>query len=281
MTCRALPARRPGVYALAHDAGFRARDCVCALGVRSPIIEGQFARPQISVMLAGVFHARSSAGDGLVGAGALLLGNAAGVYEFRHVDNGGDRSIDFDYEPALLEEVALALALPGPPRFRTAAVPASPAAADAVVLAEHALRTGDAEIVREAALAVAMVAVMAERGAGPAPPPSLAQARRVARVLRYIEAHSAEDCSLEVLAADAGLGRCHLLRVFRAMTGQTPRQHVIATRLRAAAAALRASRAPITRIAIEAGFGDISHFTTSFTLAFGASPRRYRQRALS
>jgi AraC family transcriptional regulator len=122
-----------------------------------------------------------------------------------------------------------------------------------------------------------MLAMTAERGTPPAPP-AFAQARRVARAVRYIEAHSTNDCSLEALAAEARLSRYHFLRVFRAMTGQTPRQHVIATRLRAAAIALRTSRTSITEIALAAGFGDLSHFTKSFSIAFGASPRAYRAR---
>jgi AraC family transcriptional regulator len=277
MTSR-LPARSSGIHALAADTGFAARDCVCRYGVRSPVFGGQFRRAQISVILGGTFHARSSAGALLASPGALLLGNASGAYEFRHVDDGGDRSVIFDYAPVVLDEIARSLELRDAPQFRAAAIPASPAALDAVVLAERALCTGDREELREAALAVAMIALAAERDLTAKPPP-LAQARRVARALRYIEAHSADDCSLEVLAAEARLSRCHFLRVFRAMTGQTPRQHVIATRLRAAATALRASRTPITRIALEAGFGDLSHFTQTFSLAFGTSPRRYRSRA--
>jgi AraC-like DNA-binding protein len=274
-----MPARPPGFHVLGHDASFRARDCVCRRGVRSPVAEGQLERAQISVILRGAFHVRSSAGDRLVGPGALLLGNARTGYAFRHVDDGGDRSVVFDYEASVLDDIAGALGLRGAPRFRAPVVPASPAGAAAVVVAEHALRGGDAETVREAALAVAMIAVAAERGQPPALPPSFTQARRVARALRYVEAHSADDCSLDTLAAEARLSRYHFLRVFRAMTGQTPRQHVIAARLRAAAAELRASDKPITAIALDAGFSDPSHFTERFTLVFGASPRRYRMRA--
>jgi AraC-like DNA-binding protein len=35
----------------------------------------------------------------------------------------------------------------------------------------------------------------------------------------------------------------------------------------------------VTDVALDAGFGDISHFTTSFRRAFGVSPRRYRAAA--
>jgi AraC family transcriptional regulator len=61
------------------------------------------------------------------------------------------------------------------------------------------------------------------------------------------------------------------------MTGQTPRQFVIATRMRGAAIALRTTRRRITDIALDAGFGDLSHFTSSFARAFGVSPRTYQK----
>jgi len=88
-----------------------------------------------------------------------------------------------------------------------------------------------------------------------------------------------EDCSLDTLADIARLTSFHFLRMFRAVTGQTPRQLVIATRLGVAATALRGSRARITDVALEAGFGDLPYFTTSFTRAFELSPRAYRARA--
>jgi AraC-like DNA-binding protein len=255
------------MYLLAEDRELRARRCVCALGARSPVSHGAFRRAEIVVITAGAFHARSSAGAALVGAGGLVLGNAAAGYEFRHVDDGGDRSVVFDYDPAVMDELEQG-------RFRAPAVPASPASVAAVALVEHALRLGDREALRQAALAVATLAVDAD--AARTAPPSSAQHRRIARALRYIEAHSADDCSLETLAATAGVTRYHFLRLFRAITGQTPRQHVIATRLRAAATALRITRAPVTRIALEAGFGDAAHFATAFTAAFGRSPRAFR-----
>jgi AraC-like DNA-binding protein len=65
------------------------------------------------------------------------------------------------------------------------------------------------------------------------------------------------------------------------VTGQTPRQFVIATRMRVAAIALRTTRRRITDIALDAGFGDLSHFTVSFARVFGVSPRAYRQHMMA
>ncbi|MFP2929218.1 helix-turn-helix transcriptional regulator [Pyxidicoccus sp. 3LG] len=260
---------------------FDVEDCVCCAGIRSPRVEGQHSRAHVSVILGGAFHARSKQGARVVGPGALLLGNACEPYEYRHVDDGGDRSIVFDYADELLEDMgrSLGLRLSGARAFGSVCIPASPASAEVVVLAHQALLGGEPEALREAALAVAAVALAADRGEACAGVElSSRQARRVARTLRYVEAHGAEDCSLDALAALAGLSSFHFLRLFREMTGQTPRQFVIATRLRTAATALRTKREPITEVAMDAGFGDLSHFTTSFTRTFGVSPRDYRKR---
>ncbi|WP_241758847.1 helix-turn-helix domain-containing protein [Pyxidicoccus parkwayensis] len=270
-----------GVHLLAEDAAFCAWDCVCHKGPRSPVFEGESSLVHISVVLAGVFHARSAQGATLAGPGTLLLGNAEEEYAYRHVDDGGDRSVVFEYAEAFLDEVAGSLdsRLRARRAFGRAFIPARVESTDAVALSYQALRAGEPEALREAALTVASVALTEDRGGvHSVRAPTSAQAHRVARMLRFVEAHSAEDCSLDTLAAHAGLSSFHFLRVFRAMTGQTPRQYVIATRLRVAATALRTTRTPVTEVSMDVGFGDLSHFTTSFTRVFGVSPRTYRKR---
>jgi AraC family transcriptional regulator len=252
------PPRSFGVHALLDEPGLAVRDVVCGHGRRSPIFGGDYPRTRITLLLSGAFHVRSSAGDVLAAPATLLLGNAAQSYEYRHVDDGGDRSLLFEFE--------------GVRRFRHAAARAGPAL---VALAHAALHENDREKLREVALLSAEAAQneIGTRGW------SSAQAARVARTLRYIEAHCDEDCSLAALAAQAGLSRHHFLRIFRGLTGRTPRQHVIATRLRAAATSLARSGKPVTQVALEAGFGDLSHFIGSFARAFGASPRAWRAAA--
>jgi AraC family transcriptional regulator len=267
-----FPAQTCGYHRLGDGDGFQASDCMCELGVRSPRSQGTYAAAKIGVMLDGAFHARSRQGDVVVGAGAMLLGNADAEYEFRHLDDGGDRSIVFEYDASMLDDLAGGT-------FRRPCVPASAASTHAVMLTYEALWTGDPEALREAAFAALAVAIAAERDdtARPYAPP--AQARRIAQALRYIEAHHADDCSLATLAEQVRLSGFHFLRTFRAVTGQTPRQVVIATRLRAAARLLRITHQSIVDIAFEVGFGDLSHFTLSFRRAFGTSPRSYRAAA--
>jgi methylphosphotriester-DNA--protein-cysteine methyltransferase len=67
---------------------------------------------------------------------------------------------------------------------------------------------------------------------------------------------------------------------FRALTGVTPHQYLIALRLRRAATALRTTSKPVAAIAFELGFGDLSTFNARFRSAFGASPQRFRRRPM-
>lgn len=274
----ALPERPWGYHALGARCPIRAFDCVCRHGARSPRLTGAHANARIGVIFSGAFRARSSLGAALVGPGTLSLSNPGMEYEYSHVDDGGDRSIVFDYEPAAMAEIADQSGARGGRPFRAASVPPSAATAEAVTLAHEALRCGDPDAVREAAMTVAAIAFAA--GGAPAAAPDGRRAQRISQVLRHIEADYASDCSLDALAARAGLSSFHFLRLFRAATGQTPRQYVIATRLRAAALAIRTTAAPITDVAFDTGFGDLSHFHASFADAFGTSPRAYRNRAL-
>ena len=93
-------------------------------------------------------------------------------------------------------------------------------------------------------------------------------------VLRYMAAHSAAPHTVAALARMAQLSPYHFLRSFKATTGVTPHQWLLRARLRAAAEKLAATKAPVTDIALDVGFDDLSNFTRTFRAEFGASPRR-------
>ena len=96
-------------------------------------------------------------------------------------------------------------------------------------------------------------------------------------VLRYMAAHSAAPHTVAGLASLAKLSPYHFLRSFKAVTGVTPHQWLLRARLRDAASKLPApTKAPVTNIALDVGFEDLSNFTRSFHAEFGASPRQYR-----
>jgi AraC-like DNA-binding protein len=61
----------------------------------------------------------------------------------------------------------------------------------------------------------------------------------------------------------------------------TPYQFILHTRLSRAAARLRSSAEPISAIAFDAGFGDLSTFNRRFRRLMGCSPGAYRSQRRS
>jgi transcriptional regulator GlxA family with amidase domain len=138
------------------------------------------------------------------------------------------------------------------------------ARADAMALEESIVEVAETVVTTAAGTTVAI----AEPGAR--------DQRRISRALRHLEANAVRRLTLDELAAAACMSKYHFLRCFRRIVGLTPHAFLVELRLRRAAAVLRASSAPVSRVALEAGFGDLSEFHDRFRAAFGASPGRFR-----
>jgi AraC-like DNA-binding protein len=106
---------------------------------------------------------------------------------------------------------------------------------------------------------------------------SEADRRRVIEAARYINVHFARPCTLDALASCAGMSRFHFARRFRAVTGETAAQYVLNRRLSAVASELLATARPVSDIAYDAGFGDLSYFHARFKAAFGSPPGAWRR----
>jgi AraC family cel operon transcriptional repressor len=76
----------------------------------------------------------------------------------------------------------------------------------------------------------------------------------------------------------AGKSPEHVARTMRALTGLTPTDYVNRARLDHAALQLRMGQAPVTQIAYDSGFENLSHFFHLFRRRFGISPAAYRLR---
>ncbi len=142
------------------------------------------------------------------------------------------------------------------------------------LVAEHGeLLAKESAMVAAFSLLVAGHATMRPRpswlSAGPGSEPSA-----VRRVKDYLHARLDARVSLEDLAAEAGLSRYHLLRVFKAATGLSPYAYQLQLRANHARRLLLAGT-PIAQAGIEAGFADQSHFTNTFRHLFGMTPGQY------
>lgn len=106
------------------------------------------------------------------------------------------------------------------------------------------------------------------------------QRRRLARleVARALIADGEAD-NLDQVARAAGLSKFHLLRLFRAVFGQTPMKYAEGLRLQRAAERLEGPRGLIDEIAFDAGYETSSAFARAFRRRFGLAPAAYRAAA--
>jgi len=106
-------------------------------------------------------------------------------------------------------------------------------------------------------------------------PRTLGQERPAIRRARaYIDAHYANDLSLEHLAALVGFNPFYFLRTFHREVGLPPHAYLESVRI-ARAKRLLAAEQPPAQVARATGFVDQSHFTTRFRRFVGVTPGRY------
>jgi len=208
--------------------------------------------------------------------GSLLVGCRGDEFVCTHEHyDGGDECLSFHLSPALVDELRA-----GKNVWRVGCVPPLPGL---MVLGElaQAAAEGDCELgVDEIGilLAARFATLASSRRPGRFAVPARARRRAVEAALR-IDEQCHEPLHLDDIAAKAGLSAYHFLRLFSAAIGATPHQYLIRARLRRAARLLAAEDLPVTEIAAEVGFGDLSNFVRTFHRAAGASPLAFRRLA--
>ena len=103
--------------------------------------------------------------------------------------------------------------------------------------------------------------------------------RRAVETALWLDANAHEPVDLARAARQAGVSPFHFLRLFARIVGVTPHQYLLRSRLRRAARALAADDQPVSDIALDVGFADLSNFVRTFHRAAGVSPRGFRQAA--
>ncbi|MFY2558498.1 helix-turn-helix transcriptional regulator [Corallococcus terminator] len=243
----------------------------------------QFTHTSIALVRSGVFGFRSEQGPRLLTTGFAMLANPGQQYEISHEHAGGDRCVVFRLDEAALEELVGSPPRGAPRRyFARSVLPPSSRVEALRHLAEQQLASGGASLgLEELGLALA-----ANVGTllGRAPKSETTRDNRAARdsvyaALHAIELGSARELRLEELARVAGLSPYHFLRVFKRETGVTPHRLLLQTRVRRALELLRDTSRPVTDIAFDVGFGDLSNFINTFRREVGSSPSNFRKAA--
>jgi AraC family transcriptional regulator len=100
------------------------------------------------------------------------------------------------------------------------------------------------------------------------------------RAYDFVHEHARTIGRVSEVTAVAGVHPVHLARIWRARYGCSVADDVRRLRLEWAAAALLDGERAILDVALDAGFGDQSHFTRAFAARFGVTPARYRRKAV-
>ena len=97
------------------------------------------------------------------------------------------------------------------------------------------------------------------------------------RVIRYLEAHYAEDISLDTLAAALGYNKTYLCGVFKKDTDLTILDCLNTIRIRRAAELIVYSDHSLSQVSELCGFSSVSHFNRVFLKYVGATPGQCRR----
>jgi AraC family transcriptional regulator len=101
--------------------------------------------------------------------------------------------------------------------------------------------------------------------------------RRVHRARDFATASLDQPLTLDDLARVACLSPNHLLRAFRQVFHQSPRQYLISLRLNEAQRLLRQTDLSVTEISLAVGFESLGSFSWTFQRRFGVSPLAFRR----
>ena len=263
---------------LASGPGWQVTDVVCTAGPNDRPFEEQHGSVCIAAVSEGTFQYRTKNGTAVLAPGALVLGDAGNWFECDHEHGVGDRCLALHLTPAYWEEIVASVPDARRTDFVVSHLPPRLQLVPLLAAAEAA-RDGDAAEFEELVLRLAGTVVMALAGSeGTGRRPSKRDERRVTGVLRRIEDSSHESLPLADLARDAAMSPYHFLRTFMQVVGMTPHQFALRTRLHRAAVRLRRSDEPVSAIAFEVGFNDLSTFNRRFRRVMGTSPSGWRAR---
>lgn len=257
--------------------GWRLVDILCSADASDAAFEEQHDYVSIAFVMAGAFSYRSSAGSGDLCSGSVLLGSPRTRFSCTHKHGAGDRCIAFQFSPERYEQLLASLGVAkASTTFPRVALPVSARGA-ALFARTEALAGGHASGSAHD-LALSTISWISEalgrlrRDRAPTP----TQTQSMLAVARAIDDDVSGAHSLQTLAALASMSPFHFIRCFKRVVGTTPHAYVRIARVRAAGRLLCDPSLPVSAVAFEVGFQDLSVFNHAFRQTFGVSPRQLR-----
>jgi len=237
-----------------------------------PYVE-QHGCHSISFVRKGSFGYQSRRRTHELVAGSFVIGRPGAEFVCTHDHVCGDECLSFFLGPALVDAVG--------GDSEAWDIGATPPLAELIVLGELAQASADgrSDISLEEVgqlLALRLVEVVSGKMRKPAKVTARDRRRAVEAAL-WLDANSHREIELDDAARQAGISPFHFLRLFSGALGVTPHQYVLRSRLRRAARQLADDDKPVTDVAYDVGFNDLSNFVRTFHRAAGVSPLKFRQ----
>jgi AraC-like DNA-binding protein len=238
----------------------------------APFVE-QYACHSISYVRKGSFGCRTRGRSFELVTGSILVGHPGDEFCCTHDHTCGDECLSFFFDPEMVQSIGDSTEV-----WRVGAAPPLP---ELMVLGELAqtVAGGRSDIGLDEighAFASRFVEVVSGRREKHLSATARDRRRAVETAL-WIDANSHRPIDLDATAAQAELSPFHFLRLFSGVLGVTPHQYLVRSRLRHAARLLADDERPVTDVAYDVGFGDLSNFVRTFHRAAGVSPRAFRQ----
>lgn len=264
------------VVEIASGKGWRVRDITCHARMGERDFEERHDRFLIAVVRRGTFTYHGRQARDLLYEGAILLGNSGTCYSCGHHHGDGDQCLALQLDDNVFEDIASTAAGSMTYKFTTSSLPLHRDLLAAFAPLEQAVTADHVTAVEESVITFADKVLRKLSGTTPRSNTQWADRKRVEDVLRHLADGTLADPSLASLAIHARMSKYHFLRVFKSVTGTTPHQHLLTMRMRHAAQLLRETKMPVTTIAYDCGFSDLSTFNRTFKATYGKSPRQSR-----
>lgn len=98
------------------------------------------------------------------------------------------------------------------------------------------------------------------------------------KIMNWLEAHYAEEVSLDTLADHLHISKYYVSRIFKQETGATLMDYILARRIKQACLLLTTSNKSIEHISIEVGMNNFPYFCQAFKKLVGLTPLTYRKK---
>ena len=259
-----------------HSGALSVLDFRCCAGPGTPVAVERHDLTSVSYVRRGSFGYRARGEEFELVAGSVLVGRCGDEFVCTHEHHhGGDECLSFKLAAELADEFDASAR-----HWRTGGLPPLP---ELMVLGELAQSAAEGDndfgVDEAGLLLIARYVGLADQRRRPALHASPRDRRRAVETALWLDDHSHEDIDLQAAAAQSGLSAWHFLRLFARVVGVTPHQYLLRARLRRAAQLLAGDERPVTEVAFEAGFADLSNFVRSFHRAAGLAPRHFRHAA--